>query len=97
MQWRMLYYICMAITKSAKKEIRASARKRVFNLRRLRTMRSLIKETIEKGRSGDSVGARDMYRKSQQAIDKASKRGIIKPRNASRKKSVLASAIKTSA
>ena len=34
----------MAITKSAKKAIRSSAKKRVFNQRRLKTMREEIKE-----------------------------------------------------
>ena len=89
-----MYCVYMAITKSAKKEIRASERKRIFNLRRLRVMRSLMKGVLEKNRSGDSAGAREMYKNAQQAIDKAAKRGIIKPRNASRKKLVLARAIK---
>ena len=82
----------MAITTSAKKAIRSSARKRVFNLRRLRAMRSLIKNTITAHRSG--ADAREQYRLAQKAIDKSAKRGVITKRTASRRKSVLARAIK---
>ena len=87
----------MAITTSAKKAIRVSARKRVFNLRRLRVMRSLMKEVVAKHRSGDAEGARAQFREAQKAIDKAAKRGVIKPRTASRRKAMLARAIKPAA
>jgi len=84
----------MAITSSAKKEIRVSSRKRVFNLRLLRNMRNLIKTTKTKNRGGDIEGARAEYRLAQKAIDKAAKRGVIKQKTASRRKSSLSRAIK---
>ena len=87
----------MAITASAKKEIRASARRRVFNLRRFRAMRSMIKGVRTLHREGDAVKARTEYRAAQRAIDKAAKRGVITKRTASRRKSVLSRAIKPNA
>ena len=86
--------IGMAITTSAKKAIRSSRRRRVFNLRRLRSMRSSIKRTVDAYRGGDGAGAREQFRLAQKAIDKAAKRGIITERTASRRKSVLARSIK---
>ena len=79
----------MAITSSAKKEMRASKRRRVFNLRRLRSMRGQTKGVVMKHRAGDVEGARAEFRLAQKAIDKAVKRGVIKKRTASRKKSRL--------
>ena len=90
-------YKYMAITRSAKKEIRASARRRVFNLRRLRTMRFLIKEVNTKHKEKDSEGVKMKYREAQKAIDKAAKRGVIAKRTASRRKSLLARTIKQGA
>lgn len=84
----------MAITSSAKKEIRASARKRVHNVRRMRTMRTLVKKTTKEAKGGDKALARESYKAAQQAIDKAAKRGVIKKRTAARKKAGLARAIK---
>ena len=46
--------------------------------------------------SGDSEGARERFREAQRAIDKAAKRGVIKQRTASRRKAMLARAIKPS-
>lgn len=83
----------MANTAAAKKAMRVSARKRVFNSRRLRTMRFLMKEVISKHRRGDVEGARAQFSEAQKAIDKAAKRGVIKQRTASRRKAMLARAI----
>ncbi len=78
----------MAIIKSAKKAIRSSARKRVFNLRRQKAMRDALK-TFTKAPSAKLLSA------AYQAIDKARKRGVIKKNNAARKKSRLAKLLKT--
>lgn len=79
----------MAIIKSAKKAIRSSARKRVFNLRRQRTMREAIRAFLK-------VPSAKLLSAAYQAIDKAQKRGIIKKNNAARKKSRLAKLVKKS-
>lgn len=80
----------MAITKSAKKRIKSDANKRVFNLRRLRTMREEIKNFKKEVAAGDTKAAEARMSELYKAIDKAAKRGVIKDNNAARKKSRLA-------
>ncbi|HUO50400.1 MAG TPA: 30S ribosomal protein S20 [Candidatus Paceibacterota bacterium] len=78
----------MANTSSAKKANRAATRKRVFNARRKRSMKTGVKE-YEKAVSN---GGKDLAKKLPevfQAIDKAAKRGVIKKNTASRMKSRL--------
>lgn len=72
----------MANTSSAKKAARVEARRRVFNLRRAKTMKDTTKEVHK---TGDVKLLPDAY----QAIDKAVKRGIIKKNTAARMKSRL--------
>ncbi len=79
----------MAITKSAKKAERSSERKRVFNLRRKRTMRDAMKD-ITKAVSESGTGVAELLSKAYKAIDKAAKNGVIKDNTAARKKSRLA-------
>ena len=83
----------MAITEGAKKAHRASLRKRVFNVRRTRTLKAEIKDTQEVIAKGDLKEAAAKLPAAYKAIDKAAKRGLIKKNNASRKKSQLARAI----
>ena len=80
----------MAITKSAKKAIRSSARKRVFNVRRARTMKFSIKEIERLVAEGRRDEAKVLLAKAYAAIDKATKRGIIEPNTAARRKSKVA-------
>lgn len=84
----------MAITKGAKKAIRSSERKRVFNTRRKIAMNSAVKEVRKLIASGSKADATKMMRDAYQAIDKAHKRGVIKANTASRKKSRLMAALK---
>ena len=86
----------MAITKSAKKAHRASLKKRVFNVRRSRALTSTTKK-VKKLMTTSADDARKSLSEAYQAIDKAAKRGIIKPNAASRKKSRLAKAVKRAA
>ena len=79
----------MAITKSAKKRISGDARKRVFNLRRLRTMRENVKDFTAKVAGGATSEAEKQVAELYKSIDKAAKRGVIKKNTASRKKSRL--------
>jgi small subunit ribosomal protein S20 len=80
----------MAIKQSAKKAIRSSARKRVFNLRRSRVMKDAVKEVAELAASGKRKEATAKLSAAYKAIDKAAKRGVIKKNTAARKKSRLA-------
>ncbi|MGE5540860.1 MAG: 30S ribosomal protein S20 [Bacillota bacterium] len=83
----------MAITKSAKKAHRASLRKRVFNIRRKRTLTDTTK-TVKKLIATDTKEAGKSLAAAYKAIDKAAKNGVIKKNAASRKKSRLALAVK---
>jgi small subunit ribosomal protein S20 len=80
----------MAITSSAKKALRGSKRKKVFNTRRKNAMKEAIK-TAEKAVSfGDKKEFPAKLSLAYKAIDKAVKRGVIKENTAARKKSRLA-------
>ena len=84
----------MAITSSAKKAIRSSAKKRVFNIRRMDALRDTTKALTKALAAKDVAGAEKLLPKAFAAIDKASKRGVIKSNTADRKKARLAAAIK---
>ena len=84
----------MAITSSAKKAIRVSARKHVFNMRRKDAMKDTAKLLTKALVTKDVAGAEKLLPKAYATIDKAKKRGVIKKNTAARKKSRLALAIK---
>ena len=86
----------MAITKGAKKAHRASLRKRVFNLRRKRTMAEATKTVRAVGGKSKEELMKALS-EAYKAIDKAMKRGVIKMNTAARKKSRLAKFLKASA
>ncbi len=79
----------MAITKSAKKAIRVSARKRVFNLRRQKSLNETIKKFKKLIEAKKLEDAKSLVPDLYQAIDKAAKRGLIKKPTANRRKSRL--------
>ncbi len=83
----------MAITSSAKKAIRASSRKHVFNLRRKDALRDTTKALTKALAAKDAAGAEKLLPAAYKAIDKAAKRGVIKGNTANRKKARLARAI----
>lgn len=83
----------MAITSSAKKAIRSSARKHVFNLRRQKALTDTTKSLTKALAIKDVAGAEKLLSAAYKAIDKAAKRGVIKANTAARKKSRLAAAI----
>lgn len=83
----------MAITTSAKKAIRSSARKHVFNLRRKTAMKKALKDIrslISEKKKGEAL---KLLPSTYQAIDKAAKTNLIKKNAAARYKSRLESAI----
>jgi small subunit ribosomal protein S20 len=73
----------MPITDSAKKAIRQSARRKVFNDRRRKTMRASVKEM-------KAAPTQTGLAKAYQAIDKAVKGGVLHKNAAARKKSQMA-------
>ena len=84
----------MAITKSAQKRIKSNETKRVFNLRRTRTMREEVKDFKSAVAKGDVEAAKMQVATLYKAIDKAAKRGVIKDNTAARKKSRLMQSLK---
>ena len=83
----------MAITSSAKKAIRNSARKRIFNLRRREALKGAIKDFSKALKEKNDKAADKLLSAAFKAIDKAKKSGVIKPNTAARKKSRLAKAL----
>ncbi|MEK9181695.1 MAG: 30S ribosomal protein S20 [Patescibacteria group bacterium] len=83
----------MPITKSAKKAVRGSLRKKAFNDQRKRVMKEMIKK-MEKLSKTDKAEARKMLSNVYQAIDKSAQKGVIKKNNAARKKSRLSKLVK---
>lgn len=85
----------MAITKGAKKAIKVSARKRVFNIRRKATLHDVVKTYNLYIKEGKKAEATKLLPEVYKAIDKSAKRGIIKKNTAARKKSRLSKALAT--
>jgi len=79
----------MANTTSAKKAQRAAEKRRVFNARRKKTMKDALKSVEKMVVAKDVSGASKLLPDLYQAIDKAAKRGTIKPNTAARMKSRL--------
>lgn len=84
----------MALTRSAKKAIRGSLRKKGFNDRRRRVMKDSVKEVRQLVAKGKASEAGKHLAAAYKAIDKAMKRGVIKKNAAARKKSRLSALIK---
>ncbi len=84
----------MAITSSAKRAIRVSARKHVQNIRRTETMKDEVKALRKLAESGKGDEAQKALSLAYKAIDKAAKTGVIKKNTAARKKSRLVAFMK---
>ena len=83
----------MPITKSAKKAVRGSLRKKGFNDRQKHDIKDIIKK-IEKTVKTDKKEAEKLLSLAFAVIDKAAKKGVIKKNNAARKKSRLSKLLK---
>ena len=84
----------MPITSSAKKALRASRNKRVFNIRRKSAIEKLMKEFRKHISAKDKVAAQKMVSNIYQALDKAVKTKYVKANTSSRTKSRVMAAIK---
>ncbi len=83
----------MAITKTAKRQINVSSRKRVVNDVLRRTLKEAVKTVRKDVIAKDKKAAEKNLSLAFKALDKAAKRGTIKKGQADRKKSRLAKAI----
>lgn len=79
----------MPITSSAKKALRASERKTVFNARRKKSVKDVTVEIRRLVRDGKAKEAEALVSKAYKAIDKAVKGKTLKKGTGSRKKSRL--------
>ncbi len=84
----------MPIIKGAKKALRASDRKAVFNLRRKRVLKTEVKNIKDLIKEGKVAEAQKSLPAAYKALDKAAKMNSITKNHASRKKSRLAKAVK---
>lgn len=84
----------MAITKNAKKAHRASIKKKVFNTRRTRAYKDVMRDIEKLIVAGKVAEAQAKLPLAYKALDKAAKMNTIKKNNASRNKSRLSAAIK---
>ena len=79
----------MAITKSAKKSIQQSARRKERNLVYKNKIKTLVKQALALVLQKKNNEAKKMLPEMYSALDKAAKAGVIKKNNASRRKSRL--------
>lgn len=79
----------MPITKSAKKALRQSMKRRVRNLRKKREMKNILKKIGKLTIAKQTEETKKLIPQAQKIIDKAAKTGVIKKKAASRKKSRL--------
>ncbi len=79
----------MPITKSAKKALRGSKKKKIVNDRRKKTMKETIKKVEKFVHEKNKAEAKKLLPSAYASIDKAAKSGVIKKNNAARKKSRL--------
>lgn len=86
----------MPITRSAKKALRGSEKKHVFNLRTKKKLTDAVKEVKNVVVKKEKKVAADALSLAYKAIDKAAKKGLIKKGAADRKKSRLAAFVKRS-
>jgi small subunit ribosomal protein S20 len=83
----------MPITKSAKKALRQSLKRRVRNLQKKEKIKNLIKQVKDLVSQQKIEEAKKLLPQVYKILDKATKTGLIKKNTASRKKSRIAKAI----
>jgi small subunit ribosomal protein S20 len=84
----------MPIIKSAKKALRGSERKRVFNIRRQKKVETAVKDIKKLVGEKKVKEAKAALALAYKALDKAAKAGTIKKGAADRRKSRLSALIK---
>ena len=84
----------MPITQSAKKALKGSEKKKVFNLRRKKKVEDAVKSVKKLVKEGKTKEANALLPQAFSALDKAAKGNTIKANTASRKKSRLNAMVK---
>jgi len=83
----------MPITKSAKKALRQSKKRRSQNIRKKKAFRDITKNIRKLTLANKKEDALKLLPKAYKSIDKAAKVGILKKNTAARKKSRLTKSI----
>jgi len=84
------------ITKSAKKALRQSLRRRIRNIQKMRKLKNLLKEVKLLISQKKNEEAKKLLPQVYKLLDKAAKTGLIKKNNAWRKKSRITKLISKS-
>ena len=79
------YY--MPITHSAKKALRQGSVRKIRNLKQKNKLKDIVKQEKKLIAQKNLEGAKNLLPALYKALDKAAKRGLIKPNTASRRKS----------
>ncbi len=79
----------MANIKSAKKRIRQNEKRRLHNRRYTSAARTYVNNSRELIDAGDLEAAAEQVRLACKTLDKAARKGVIHPNNASRRKGRL--------
>ena len=83
----------MPITKSAKKALRQSEKRRIQNLRKKKKLRKLLKEVKILIAEKKTEQAKKLLPEVYKVLDKAAKAGLLKKNTVSRKKSRITKSI----
>jgi small subunit ribosomal protein S20 len=86
----------MPITSSAKKALRGSKQKQVYNTRRKKAVEDVMRDIKKLLKEKKAKEARALLPKAYQALDKAAKEHTLNKNTVSRKKSRLSKLIKNS-
>jgi small subunit ribosomal protein S20 len=84
------------ITKSAKKALRQSQRRRIRNLQKMRKLKNFLKEVRNLVSQGKKDEAKKLLPQIYKLLDKAAKTRLIKRNTVARKKSRIAKLINKS-
>lgn len=87
----------MAHSLSARKRVRQNATNRARNRWRLKTLRTAVKEFLDKLAHGTVEEAKESYRKAAAVVDRTAQKGIIHKSQASRRKSRMNARLKAKA
>jgi small subunit ribosomal protein S20 len=77
----------MAITKSAKKALRQSQKRRIINIKKKDKLKDLLKQVRNLASNKKTDEAKKLLPQLYKTLDKAAKTGLIKKNAAARKKS----------
>jgi len=84
----------MPIIESAKKALRGSKRKKLFNDRNKKQVKEAMKKITRLAKEGKKDEAVKLLPETFAVIDKAAKRGVLKKNTAARRKSLVSRMVK---